>query len=56
MQNEIRIRERREKMDYSRGGDYRDYRDRDRYRDDRQDYRDREVGRPYIVVLCSTTA
>ena len=42
LQNEIRIRERREKMDYSRGGDYRDYRDRDRYRDDRQDYRDRE--------------
>lgn len=47
LQNEIRIRERREKMDY-RGrdsrdrGDYRD-RDRGRYRDnDRYDYRERE--------------
>jgi len=44
LQNEIRIRERREKMDYSRGGDYRDrdYRDRDRYREDRYDYRERD--------------
>jgi len=41
LQNEIRIRERREKMDHSRGGDYRD---RGRYsRDDRYDYsRDRD--------------
>merc|ERR1719367_825388 len=44
LQNEIRIRERREKMDYSRGGDYRDrdYRDRGRYREDRYDYRERD--------------
>ena len=39
LQNEIRIRQRREKMDYSRER-YRDDRDWDRDRQDYRDYRD----------------
>ena len=39
LQNEIRIRQRREKMDYSRER-YRDDRDRGRDRQDYRDYRD----------------